>query len=148
MRQVACLRPQILFGDASQEADHRFESKLELHFSLSRWRDAVAIMLAVQRGLLDLDAPITTYVPRFVVRSRFESNPQDRITLRLLLCHRAGFTHEAPIGNNYDPDFPSFEAHVQSISDTWLRFPVGERYRYSNLGVDLAGYWDGICGMG
>jgi len=57
-----------------------------------------------------------------------------------LLSHRAGFTHEAPIGNNYDPAFPSFEAHVNSIASTWLRYPVGERYRYSNLGPDLAGY--------
>jgi hypothetical protein len=57
-----------------------------------------------------------------------------------LLSHRAGFTHEAPLGNNYDPYFPDFEAHLGSISATWLRFPVGERYRYSNLGIDLAGY--------
>jgi CubicO group peptidase (beta-lactamase class C family) len=27
-----------------------------------------------------------------------------------------------------------------SISDTWLRFPVGSGYAYSNLGIDLAGY--------
>jgi CubicO group peptidase (beta-lactamase class C family) len=66
--------------------------------------------------------------------------PQAKMTLRLLLAHRAGFTHEAPVGNNYDPAFPSFEAHVRSISQTWLRYPVGERYRYSNLGFDLAGY--------
>jgi CubicO group peptidase (beta-lactamase class C family) len=108
--------------------------------STSKNFTAVAIMLAVQQGLLDLDAPITRFLPGFVVRSRFESSPQERITLRLLLSHRAGFTHEAPVGNNYDPAFPSFDAHVRSISDTWLRFPVGERYRYSNLGVDLAGY--------
>lgn len=108
--------------------------------STSKNFTATAIMLAVQQGLLDLDAPITTYLPGFVVRSRFESRPQDRITLRLLMSHRAGFTGEAPVGNNYDAVFPSFEAHVWSISDTWLRFPVGERYRYSNLGVDLAGY--------
>jgi CubicO group peptidase (beta-lactamase class C family) len=108
--------------------------------STSKNFTAVAIMIAVQQGLLDLDAPITTYLPGFAVRSRFESRPQDRITLRLLMSHRAGFTGEAPVGNNYDAAFPSFEAHVQSISDTWLRFPVGERYRYSNLGVDLAGY--------
>jgi CubicO group peptidase (beta-lactamase class C family) len=62
------------------------------------------------------------------------------MTLRLLLSNRAGFTHEAPVGNNFDPAFPNFEAHVRSISQTWLRFPVGERYRYSNLGFDLAGY--------
>jgi CubicO group peptidase (beta-lactamase class C family) len=108
--------------------------------STSKNITATAIMLAVQRGLLDLDKPITTYLPDFTVHSRFEVAPERKITLRHLLSHRAGFTHEAPIGNNYDPTFSSFEAHVHSISQTWLRFPVGERYRYSNLGFDLAGY--------
>jgi CubicO group peptidase (beta-lactamase class C family) len=108
--------------------------------STSKNFTATAIMLAVQRGLLDLDEPITTYLPDFTVHSRFEAAPEARITLRLLLSHRAGFTHEAPIGNNFDANFPDFEAHVRSISETWLRFPTGERYRYSNLGFDLAGY--------
>ena len=108
--------------------------------STSKNFTATAIMLAVQRGLLDLDKPITAYLPEFRVRSRFESAPQEKMTLRLLLSHRAGFTHEAPVGNNYDPLFADFEAHIRSISTTWLRFPVGERYRYSNLGIDLAGY--------
>lgn len=108
--------------------------------STSKNVTAVAVLLAVQDGLLDLDAPISRYLPGFSVRSRFEPSPQHRITLRLLLSNRAGFTHEAPVGNNYEPESPSFEAHVRSISDTWLRFPVGDRYRYSNLGYDLAGY--------
>ena len=108
--------------------------------STSKNFTAVAVLLAVQRGLLDLDKPITAYLPEFRVRSRFESAPQEKMTLRLLLSHRAGFTHEAPVGNNYDPFFPDFEAHIRSISSTWLRYPVGERYRYSNLGIDLAGY--------
>lgn len=108
--------------------------------STSKHFTTTAIMLAVQRGILDLDEPITSYLPDFTVRSRFESAPQKKMTLRLLLGNRAGFTHEAPVGNNYDPEFPSFDAHVRSISQTWLRFPVGERYRYSNLGFDLAGY--------
>ncbi|WP_114952035.1 serine hydrolase domain-containing protein [Sphingosinicella terrae] len=108
--------------------------------STSKSLTAVAVLLAVQEGLLDLDVPITRYLPDFSVNSRFEQAPQDRITLRLLLANRAGFTHEAPVGNNYEPASPSFEAHVRSISRTWLRFPVGDRYRYSNLGYDLAGY--------
>jgi hypothetical protein len=29
---------------------------------------------------------------------------------------------------------------VRSISETWLRFPVGTGYAYSNLGIDLAGH--------
>jgi CubicO group peptidase (beta-lactamase class C family) len=62
------------------------------------------------------------------------------MTLRHLLTHTAGFTHEAPAGNNNDPAEPSFDEHVASIQDTWLMFRVGERYQYSNLGIDLAGY--------
>jgi CubicO group peptidase (beta-lactamase class C family) len=108
--------------------------------STSKNITATAIMLAVQQGILALDEPITTYLPGFLVNSRFESDPQKKMTLRLLLSHRAGFTHEAPVGNNYYPASPSFEAHIHSISDTWLRYPVGERFAYSNLGVDLAGY--------
>ena len=108
--------------------------------STSKNFTATAIMLAVQQGILELDEPITAYLPEFTVQSRFEPVPQQMMTLRLLLSHRAGFTHEAPVGNNYQPAFPDFAAHVRSISQTWLRFPVGERYRYSNLGVDLAGY--------
>ena len=108
--------------------------------STSKNITAVAVLIAVERGLLDLDTPIVAYLPWFRVHSRFEPAPQEKITLRLLLSHRAGFTHEAPVGNNYDPAFPSFEAHVRSIGATWLRYPVGERYRYSNLGYDLAGY--------
>ncbi|MGH8138066.1 MAG: serine hydrolase domain-containing protein [Steroidobacteraceae bacterium] len=108
--------------------------------STSKNFTATAIMLAVQRGLLDLDEPITAYLPDFTVHSRFELVPQRKMTLRHLLSHRAGFTHETPVGNNYEPAFPDFEAHVRSISQTWLRYPIGERYRYSNLGFDLAGY--------
>jgi CubicO group peptidase (beta-lactamase class C family) len=101
---------------------------------------ATAIMLAVQRGLLDLDRPVSEYLPEFQVNSRLEDRPVPKMTLRRLLSHHAGLTHEAPVGNNYIADSPSFEAHVLSIQDTWLRYRVGERYSYSNLGIDLAGY--------
>jgi CubicO group peptidase (beta-lactamase class C family) len=129
------------FGVTDRTSNRRIEvSTIFSTQSTSKNFTAVAIMLAVQRGLLDLDRPISAYLPNLTVRSRLESAPQEKMTLRLLLSHRAGFTHEAPVGNNYDPAFPDFEAHVRSISRTWLRYPVGERYRYSNLGIDLAGY--------
>jgi CubicO group peptidase (beta-lactamase class C family) len=101
---------------------------------------ATAVMLAVQDGLLDLDAPITTYLPAFTVHSIFEEHPERKITLRMLLSHTAGFTMEAPLGNNFDLGPVAFEDHIKTISDTWLRFPVGMGYAYSNLGISLAGY--------
>ena len=108
--------------------------------SMSKTVSATGVLAAVRDGLVDLDEPITTYLPGFSVHSRFEENPASRMTLRHLLSHRAGFTHEAPMGNNYNPSYPSWDEYIRSISDTWLRYPVGERYSYSNLGVDLAGY--------
>ena len=108
--------------------------------SMSKLFTATAVMRAVAAGRLDLDAPITTYLPEFTVHSAFEEHPERKITLRMLLSHTAGFTHEAPIGNNNELDPGSFDDHVRSISDTWLRFPVGTGYAYSNLGIDLAGY--------
>lgn len=108
--------------------------------SMSKNFTALAVLMAVQEGLLDLDAPIKKYLPEFTVHSPYEDHPEDKITLRHLLSHRAGFTHEAPVGSNFDDRPHSFQEHIQSISDTWLRYPVGYHFSYSNLGLDLAGY--------
>lgn len=106
--------------------------------SISKTLTATGVLIAVQEGLVDLDKPIVEYLPDFKINSCFEENPEKRITLRLLLSHTAGFTHEAPIGNNYNASFESYEKHFQSIGDTWLKFPVGSNYSYSNIGYDLA----------
>jgi CubicO group peptidase (beta-lactamase class C family) len=108
--------------------------------SMSKSFTATATMFAVKDGLVDLDEPITTYLPDFHVNSIFEEHPEKKITLRMLLSHTAGFAHEAPYGGNFTHPEYSFEKHIASISDTWLKFPVGTRYSYSNLGIDLAGY--------
>jgi len=108
--------------------------------SMSKSFTALGVLMAVQDGLLDLDKPVAEYLPDFKVNSPFEEHPERKMTLRHLLSHRAGFTHEAPLGGNYDDRPHSFNEHVISIADTWLRYPVGYRYSYSNLGIDLAGY--------
>jgi len=108
--------------------------------SMSKTITTTAVLIAVQKGLIDLDKPNTNYLPGFTVNSCFEKNPQNKITMRALLSCTAGFTHETAIGNNYDPFFKSYEEHCKSISDTWLKFPVGTKYSYSNLGFDLAAY--------
>ncbi|TCC07442.1 serine hydrolase domain-containing protein [Kribbella soli] len=108
--------------------------------SCSKMYTATAVLLAVQDGLVDLDVPIVEYLPEIRLNSSFEARPERVITLRHLLNHTAGFTHEAPVGSSYLVGRESFEAHCRSIYDTWLRFPVGHHFQYSNLGIDLAGY--------
>ena len=77
--------------------------------SMSKSFTGTAVMFAAQDGLIDLDEPITTYLPDFHVNSIFEERPEQKITLRMLLSHTAGFVHEAPIGGNNDLPGPTFE---------------------------------------
>lgn len=108
--------------------------------STSKLVAATTVMLAVRDGLVDLDVPICRYLPEFTVHSVFDERPQALITMRHLLSHTAGFTHEAPVGSNYDLGTGDFDEHCRSIASTWLRFPVGHHFEYSNLGIDLAAY--------
>jgi len=109
--------------------------------SNSKMFTAMAVMIAVQDGLLDLDTPIAEYLPDFTVNSRFEERPLHKMTLRHLLTHTAGFTLESLFGSEpADIRYGSLEQHVQSIEQTWLKFRVGERFSYSNPGINLAAY--------
>ena len=127
------------YSDDDRNRQVDFETIFSVQ-SISKTYTSTAIMHAAQEGILDLNIPIKTYLPEFTVNSPYDEDPFSIITLKHLLNHRAGFTHEAPVGNNFDASFNSFEEHVLSIQDTWLKFPVGERYSYSNLGIDIAGY--------
>ncbi len=107
--------------------------------SMSKSFTALAVPMAVQDGIVELDTPIKEYLPDFTVNSLYDKNPEKIITLRHLLSHWSGLTQEAPFGSNRDDRY-DFTKHIESISSTWLRYPVGYRYYYSNLGIDLAGY--------
>ena len=88
-----------------------------------------AVMLSVDRGELDLDAPVRTYLPDF------RGGGKDAITLRHLLTHRAGLHQWKPI--YYHATNPD-EAYAY-IRDLPLAWSVGEGRRYSDLGFMLLG---------
>ena len=68
--------------------------------SVSKLFTDLAVMQLVERGVLDLDAPITKYLPDFK-----PGNPFDKpITLRQMMAHRSGLVREPPVGNYFDPD--------------------------------------------
>jgi CubicO group peptidase (beta-lactamase class C family) len=101
---------------------------------------ATTVMIAVQDGVLDLDEPITTYLPDFKVYSRYEANPEKKITLTHLLSQTSGLPIEATVGNMFEssPEV-SFEEHIRSLYGTWLVCPVG-RFVYTHTNLDLAAY--------
>ena len=132
---------ETIFSECMGNSTYGFKINDETIFSIqsiSKNITALAVMKAVQDSLLDLDTPINMYLPSFTVNSCFEDSPEQKITLRMILSHRAGFTHEAPAGNSYDLTPCDIQDHINSISDTWLKFPAGTNYSYSNLGYDLA----------
>jgi len=107
--------------------------------SISKSVTALAVLTAVRDGLVDLDAPISKYLPDFTVRSLFDAHPEDLITLRMMLSHWAGFSHDPP--QDLDLARPGyFRVYIDRISAGWLRFPVGYRFEYANRGVDLAAF--------
>src|SRR5690606_1609814 len=56
--------------------------------SISKPVAGVAAMILVDRGRLDLDAPVSTYLAHY-------PQPQARVTMRQLMSHTAGIRHYA-----------------------------------------------------
>ncbi len=75
-----------LWGGIADEATGRpwAEDSLQLVFSTTKGATAVCANLLVQRGELDLDAPVVTYWPEFGAEGK------ENIPVRWLLSHRAG----------------------------------------------------------
>jgi CubicO group peptidase (beta-lactamase class C family) len=114
--------------------------------SMGKCFTATTFLILVSKGLVNLDDSILKYYPEFMINTIY-GHPEDeitKITFRKLLSHRAGLTHEALVGNNYDYTPCTFEEHIQSISEGWLKSPVGSEMSYSNLGYDLTGYVMGL----
>jgi serine-type D-Ala-D-Ala carboxypeptidase len=87
-----------------------------------------AVMKLVDAGLLDLDARLRRYLPRF-------TDEKGDILVRQLLTHRSGLWEWQPTymhGRNKDQvlDF---------LADLDLRYGVGERRQYSDIGFMLLG---------
>ena len=53
-------------------------------FSVGKVMAALSLLVLVERGQVDLDAPAARYWPEFAARGKSE------VTVRMLLCHRAG----------------------------------------------------------
>lgn len=93
--------------------------------SLSKQFLAAAVMVLVEDGKVQLDAPIQTYL----------SDAPDSwrsITLRNLLSHSSGLMREGP-GFRPDRIRPDIDV-IRSAYPVPLSFPSRDRFEYSNLG--------------
>jgi CubicO group peptidase (beta-lactamase class C family)/D-alanyl-D-alanine dipeptidase len=125
------------FGD--QDPEHKIPATAHTVYrvgSVSKLFTDIAIMQMVEARKVDLDAPVSQYIPDFHPRNPF----REAITLRELMSHRSGLLREPPVGNYFDPDGPSLEATVRSMNSSELVYPPGTHAKYSNAGIAVVGY--------
>jgi CubicO group peptidase (beta-lactamase class C family) len=95
---------------------------------------ATAVMQLVEQGKVDLNAPVTRYLPYFKMNDPRASS----ITVKQLLTHTAGvpdvtdYRWEQP---EYDDG--SLERYVRGLADSALVFAPGARWQYSNIGFEV-----------
>jgi serine beta-lactamase-like protein LACTB len=105
--------------------------------SVSKLFTDVAVMKLVEEKTLDLDAPVSNYVPEFRPKNPFDKT---EITLRHLMSHRSGLVREAPVGSYFDPTEPPLEKTVRSLEGIDLVYPPGTRIKYSNAAIATVGH--------
>ena len=102
--------------------------------SIAKPMTAIAIMQLVDKGLLQLDSPITDYIPNV----SFEDNSS--ITLRHLLAHRSGidaYKKVKEMENTKEYEQLSDVLHVFKNRD--LKFEPGTDYFYTSYGYVVLG---------
>jgi CubicO group peptidase (beta-lactamase class C family)/D-alanyl-D-alanine dipeptidase len=104
--------------------------------SVSKPFTALLLMLLVELGLIDLDAPVQNYLPEFQPKNKYDK----KITLRQMLSHRSGVVREGPVGNYFDDTHPTLEATVKSLNKTDLVYEPGSTTSYSNMALATVGY--------
>jgi CubicO group peptidase (beta-lactamase class C family) len=90
-------------------------------------------MILYERGLLDLEAPVTAIVPEFA--GTFENHRRGELTLRMLLAHSSGLPA-------YDRLFlraKTREDLLQAAFNTRLTAAPGSRAEYSDIGFIILG---------
>jgi CubicO group peptidase (beta-lactamase class C family) len=118
--------------------------------SVSKTIVSVAVMQAVEAGLLDLEGDVGD-VAGFAVRN--PEFPDDAITLRMLLTHTSTISDNWDVLNGLYVDGDSPIALGDFLADyftrgrrfydaerNFLSSHPGRRYRYCNVGVSLAAY--------
>ena len=87
---------------------------LQLVFSTTKGATAICLGMCVERGLVDLDAPVSRYWPEFA------ANGKDGITVAVLMGHRAGLpTIDATLGLTDALDWDTITKHLAAQLPMW-----------------------------
>jgi len=108
--------------------------------SVSKPFTALAIMKLVEDGVMDLDRPVSAYLPEFAPKT-WGPDP-DNVTIRSLLTHSSGLQSDYSKDWYFEKTFMEIEGSDSSnllnqINNTTLCTEVNTISAYSNLGFTL-----------
>ncbi len=124
------------YADVEQETPAT-ASTLYRIASITKLFTGTAIMQLRDEGLLQLDDAVQAHLPWFHIQNSHVDTPT--VTIRHLLSHAAGLPREAAFPYWSTNDFPSLEAVQEALPDQALAIPTASDWKYSNLGLTLAG---------
>ncbi len=139
------------FGWADRENRKPFIAQTVMNIgSVSKTFIGVALMQAVEKGQIDLDAPIDRYLGFKARNPRFPDKP---MTLRHLATHTSGVTDRESIyrqaySEGMEPSMELGDYLTQYLDPEGRMYdrrnfgkrPPGEVYEYSNIGAALAAF--------
>lgn len=104
--------------------------------SISKTFVASAVMQLVGNGHVELDSPISEYLPYFAM----DDERYRAITVRQLLSHTSGMPDENDYGwSRPEYDEQSLERYVRGLSGRKLLSDPGVKFAYSNIGFEILG---------
>lgn len=104
--------------------------------SISKLFTDVAAMQLMEQGRLDLDRPLSEYLPGFAIKEH--SPAAGPITLRQLMTHHSGLPANRAKGFFCSHPLP-FTALLNELHNDYAAYPPGEIFSYSNVGISLLG---------
>ena len=104
--------------------------------SISKLFTSMAALQLAEQGRLELDKPLSDYIPGFSLRSRFAGTKP--ITPRSIMTHHSGIPSDRHKGMWTKKPAPIADLPAL-ISDDYSAFPPDTVYSYSNLGMSLLG---------
>lgn len=90
---------------------------------------APSICLLIERRIIELDAPVKTYIPKF------EKNGKGRVTVRHLLTHTSGLRP----GLSAKPPWTGYDTAIGLACEEALSAPPGTVFRYSDINYIVLG---------
>ncbi len=104
--------------------------------SVSKLFVTAAILQLANRGLIDLDSPVVSYLPYFELKHQIYRF----ITIRHLLTHRSGLPR-GPAYLLFPPQRDSYalERSIRALKNQNLPVNPGGKWQYSNIGFNILG---------